>query len=114
MLRSARGTASRSGGSGLAQARLCRQFAIACGVACLAFVVVGTHYWIRFGSTHFYIGEVKDLKTYEELAADNFFLRRELEGDPGETPLYYNLHFVVMQAQPFKAGQLFDVAYHKK
>ncbi len=115
MLRSARDAASSRGGSGPAQARLCRQFAVASGAACLAFAVVGTYYWMRFGSTHFYIGQINDLKTYEELASDNFFLRKELKADPlGETPLYYNLHFVVMQARPFWAGQRFEVAYYKK
>jgi len=86
------------------------------GGASLCFAGIGTTYWLRTAQAeHVFRGEIKDLSTYEQVAADDFYFRTELRtAMQGESDPLHNVHFVAIQARPFVKGQLFEIAYLKE
>ena len=105
LIRGARDAAASDKPYVRAQARNYWLGSIAAGIACVAFASIGTQHWLIVESMHFFSGEIKDLKTYEEVDLDKFYLRKAFKPPLGASPPLYDLSFVVMQTHPFAQGQ---------
>jgi len=81
----------------------------------IVLVVVSIVWWWWFKpGVYFFRVEIRNLQPEDELAADLYYLRREVRAVMSpEEDLLRNEHFVILQTHPFKTGQQFELDYAK-
>ena len=76
-------------------------------------VLASVVWWFQFRpTTYIFLGEIRDLNSYERIASDNLYFRTERKAiiDAEERR---NEHFAVISNKPFKDGQVFEIEFAK-
>lgn len=88
--------------------------AIVAGITCIVFAAIGTHHWLKIAeSTHIFRGEIMDLADYEQVDADDFYLRTQPKKVLLDGVVLRNEHFAVIRDRPFVRGDVFEITYFK-